>query len=58
MVVSFMLCGVGLGVGVVLGQAVFSAGFIFAVVVATFFWSPQYKLFAGIDGDYYGQKHS
>jgi len=58
MVVSFILCGLGLGAVVILGRAGFSVGFIIAVVVATFFWSPQYTLFPAIVGDYYGQKHS
>lgn len=32
--------------------------FVLAVVVATFFWSPQYTLFPSVVGDYYGERHS
>jgi OFA family oxalate/formate antiporter-like MFS transporter len=32
--------------------------FVASVVVATFFWSPQYTLFPSVVGDYYGRKHS
>jgi OFA family oxalate/formate antiporter-like MFS transporter len=35
-----------------------SLGFLAAVVIATFFWSPQYTLFPSVVGDYYGQEHS
>ena len=31
---------------------------IAAVILATFFWSPQYMLFPSLIGDYYGRKHS
>jgi OFA family oxalate/formate antiporter-like MFS transporter len=31
---------------------------VIAVVVATFFWSPQYTLFPSLVGDYYGERHS
>jgi OFA family oxalate/formate antiporter-like MFS transporter len=58
MAVTFTLCGVGLLLVVWTGQTGFSAGFIAAVVVATFFWSPQYTLFPSLVGDYYGQEHS
>jgi OFA family oxalate/formate antiporter-like MFS transporter len=58
MAISFCLCGIGL-LGVVWsGLAGISFGFLIAVVVATFFWSPQYTLFPSLVGDYYGQKHS
>jgi OFA family oxalate/formate antiporter-like MFS transporter len=33
-------------------------GFVAAVIVATFFWSPQFALFPSIDGEYYGQANS
>jgi OFA family oxalate/formate antiporter-like MFS transporter len=33
-------------------------GFVASVVVATFFWSPQYTLFPSVVGDYYGNRHS
>ncbi|MDX1748143.1 MAG: OFA family MFS transporter, partial [Halobacteriales archaeon] len=58
MAVSFTLCGVGLVAVVLLGRIGFSLGFVIAVVVATFFWSPQYTLFPSVVGDYYGSKHS
>ena len=58
MAVSFTLCGVGLVAVVLLGRIGFSLGFVVAVVVATFFWSPQYTLFPSVVGDYYGSRHS
>jgi OFA family oxalate/formate antiporter-like MFS transporter len=58
MAVAFVLCGVGLYALVGLGAAGLGLGFVAAVVVATFFWSPQYTLFPSLVGDYYGQRHS
>ncbi|WP_458189458.1 OFA family MFS transporter [Haladaptatus sp. NG-WS-4] len=58
MAVSFTLCGVGLLAVVWLGQQGASLGFVAAVVVATFFWSPQYTLFPSLIADYYGERHS
>jgi OFA family oxalate/formate antiporter-like MFS transporter len=58
MAVSFVLCGVGVG-GVVLGaQAGSTPLFVGSVVVAVFFWSPQYTLFPSLVGEYYGSSHS
>jgi OFA family oxalate/formate antiporter-like MFS transporter len=58
MAVSFTLCGLGL-LGVVgTGLAGASVAFVLAVVVATFFWSPQYTLFPAVVGDFYGERHS
>ncbi|WP_137283294.1 OFA family MFS transporter [Halorussus salinisoli] len=58
MAVSFTLCGLGLFAVVWFGVTNTSLGFLAAVVLATFFWSPQYTLFPSVVGDYYGQKHS
>jgi OFA family oxalate/formate antiporter-like MFS transporter len=58
MAVSFVLCGAGVG-GVVLGaQAGSTPLFVGSVVVAVFFWSPQYTLFPSLIGEYYGASHS
>ncbi|NHN58323.1 MULTISPECIES: OFA family MFS transporter [Halorussus] len=58
MAVSFTLCGLGLFAVVWSGVVNTSLGFLAAVVLATFFWSPQYTLFPSVVGDYYGQRHS
>ncbi|WP_276281439.1 OFA family MFS transporter [Halorussus caseinilyticus] len=58
MAVSFTLCGLGLFAVVWFGVTNTAVGFLAAVVLATFFWSPQYTLFPSVVGDYYGQKHS
>jgi OFA family oxalate/formate antiporter-like MFS transporter len=58
MAISFTLCGLGLFAVVWFGVTRTSLGFLASVVIATFFWSPQYTLFPSVVGDYYGQKHS
>jgi len=58
MAVSFTLCGLGLFLVVWFAQIGFEVGFVAAVVIATFFWAPQYTLFPAVVGDYYGRKHS
>jgi OFA family oxalate/formate antiporter-like MFS transporter len=58
MAVSFTLCGLGLLTVVWFGQLGTSLGFLAAVVIATFFWSPQYTLFPSVVADYYGEAHS
>lgn len=58
MAASFFLCGIGLFAVVWFARARSNVGFIFAVIVATFFWSPQYTLFPSVVGDYYGREHS
>jgi OFA family oxalate/formate antiporter-like MFS transporter len=58
MAASFLLCGVGVLAVVATGLAGTGIGFLAAVVVATFFWSPQYTLFPSVVGDYYGREHS
>jgi OFA family oxalate/formate antiporter-like MFS transporter len=58
MAASFVLCGLGLLAVVHFGRTDNALGFILAVVVATFFWSPQYTLFPSVVGDYYGRTHS
>lgn len=56
--VSAVLSGVGLFALVWFGQIGSAIGFVAAVIVATFFWSPQFALFPSIVGDYYGQANS
>jgi len=58
MAASFTLCGAGLIAVVWFAQRGSTVGFLAAVVVATFFWSPQYTLFPSLVGDYYGERHS
>ena len=58
MAASFALCGVGLLLVVWFAQQGASLLFLGAVVLATFFWSPQYTLFPAVVGDYYGSMHS
>lgn len=55
---SFTLLGVGLLAVVWFARRGDGLAFVVAVVVATFFWSPQYTLFPSLVGDYYGRKHS
>ena len=56
--VSAILSGVGLFALVWTGELGSEVGFLIAVVVATFFWSPQFALFPSIVGDYYGRANS
>ncbi|ELZ28430.1 major facilitator superfamily protein [Halogeometricum pallidum JCM 14848] len=58
MTLSFSLCGVGLFAVVAFAQSRATLAFLAAVVVATFFWSPQYTLFPSLVADYYGVEHS
>ncbi len=58
MAASFVLCGVGVLGTVWFARAGRPLAFVGAVVVATFFWSPQYTLFPSVVGDYYGREHS
>lgn len=58
MFLSFSCCGLGLLAVVWFARSGNGLGFIAAVVVATFFWSPQYTLFPSLVGDYYGEAHS
>ncbi|WP_188978345.1 OFA family MFS transporter [Halocalculus aciditolerans] len=58
MAAAFALCGLGLYAVVYFGVRGMAALFIVAVVVATFFWSPQYTLFPSVVGDYYGDENS
>ena len=58
MFASFVLCGSGLLAVVWFASRGNAVGFVAAVVVATFFWSPQYTLFPSLMGDYYGEVHS
>jgi OFA family oxalate/formate antiporter-like MFS transporter len=58
MTVAFTLCGLGLIAVVWFGQMGTGLGFLAAVVIATFFWSPQYTLFPSLVADYYGEANS
>jgi OFA family oxalate/formate antiporter-like MFS transporter len=58
MAASFSLCGLGLLAVVWFAQRESTVFFLAAVIVATFFWSPQYTLFPSVVGDYYGERHS
>jgi len=58
MAASFSLCGAGVLAVVWFARRGSTVGFLAAVVVATFFWSPQYTLFPSVVGDYYGERHS
>lgn len=58
MATSFTLCGLGLFAVVLMGVSGLGAAFVASVVVATFFWSPQYTLFPSVVGEYYGERHS
>ncbi|WP_435129454.1 OFA family MFS transporter [Halobaculum sp. D14] len=58
MAASFTLCGLGVFGVVYFAQRGAALPFVAAVVVATFFWSPQYTLFPSVVGDYYGHEHS
>ncbi|MFC4357500.1 OFA family MFS transporter [Halobium salinum] len=58
MAASFTLCGLGLFAVVQFGLLGSRLGFLAAVVVATFFWSPQYTLFPAVVADYYGEENS
>jgi len=58
MAASFVLCGLGLFAVVYFGATGAASAFVAAVVVATFFWSPQYTLFPSVVGEYYGSEHS
>ncbi|WP_435194596.1 OFA family MFS transporter [Natronomonas sp. EA1] len=58
MAASFSLCGLGLFAVVGFSQTGTTVGFLAAVVLATFFWSPQYTLFPSLVADYYGESNS
>ena len=58
MAVSFTLLGLGLLAVVEFARAGAAVAFLASVVVATFFWSPQYTLFPSIVADYYGEANS
>lgn len=58
MAASFVLCGVGVG-GLTYGAKTGSTLlFLGSVIIAVFFWSPQYTLFPSLVGEYYGTEHS
>jgi OFA family oxalate/formate antiporter-like MFS transporter len=56
--VSAILTGFGLFALVWFARLGSGIGFVAAVIVTTFFWSPQFALFPSIVGDYYGQANS
>jgi OFA family oxalate/formate antiporter-like MFS transporter len=55
---SAILTGLGLFALVWFARIGSGVGFVAAVIVTTFFWSPQFALFPSIVGDYYGQANS
>ncbi|RJT05387.1 OFA family MFS transporter [Halococcus sp. IIIV-5B] len=57
-VVMSLVSGLGLFAMVWLGRLGSGVGFIAAVVVTTFFWSPQFTLYPSLVGDYYGEANS
>lgn len=57
-VVMSVISGFGLFAMVWLGRLGSGVGFIAAVVVTTFFWSPQFTLYPSLVGDYYGEANS
>jgi OFA family oxalate/formate antiporter-like MFS transporter len=58
MAASLAVSGVGVAGIIWLARAGNQWAFVGAVVVAVFFWSPQYALFPSLVGDYYGPRHS
>jgi OFA family oxalate/formate antiporter-like MFS transporter len=58
MAVTLAVSGVGVAAVIWLARAGNRWAFVGAVVVAVFFWSPQYALFPSLVGDYYGSRHS
>jgi len=58
MAASLAISGAGVALVILLGRAGNRWAFVAAVVVAVFFWSPQYALFPSLVGDYYGSRHS
>jgi len=58
MAASLAVSGLGVAAVIHLARAGNRWGFVGAVVVAVFFWSPQYALFPSLVGDYYGPRHS
>jgi OFA family oxalate/formate antiporter-like MFS transporter len=58
MAASLGVSGLGVAGVIWLARAGNRWAFVGAVVVAVFFWSPQYALFPSLVGDYYGPRHS
>ena len=58
MAVSLFVSGIGVAAVIWFARAGNRLAFVGAVVVAVFFWSPQYALFPSLVGDYYGSRHS
>jgi OFA family oxalate/formate antiporter-like MFS transporter len=58
MAASLAVSGVGVAAIVWLARAGNRWAFVGAVIVAVFFWSPQYALFPSLVGDYYGPRYS
>ena len=58
MAAAFTACGLALFGLHVAGATGSRAGFLLAVVVATFCWSAQYALFPSLVAAYYGERHS
>lgn len=57
-VLSALLSGIGIFALVWFADAGSEIGVVVAVIIATFFWSPQFALFPSLVGDYYGQVNS
>ena len=58
MAASLAVSGVGVAAVIWFARAGNRVAFVGAVVVAVFFWSPQYALFPSLVGDYYGPRNS
>jgi len=58
MTASLVVSGVGVAAVIWFARAGNRWAFVGAVVVAVFFWSPQYALFPSLVGDYYGSRNS
>jgi OFA family oxalate/formate antiporter-like MFS transporter len=58
MAASLAVSGIGVAAVIWFARAGNRWGFVGAVVLAVFFWSPQYALFPSLVGDYYGSRNS
>jgi OFA family oxalate/formate antiporter-like MFS transporter len=58
MAASLTVSGIGVAAVIWFARVGNRWAFVGAVVVAVFFWSPQYALFPSLVGDYYGSRNS
>ncbi|MFB6227805.1 MAG: OFA family MFS transporter [Halobacteriales archaeon] len=58
MAASLTVSGMGVAAVIWFARAGNRWAFVGAVIVAVFFWSPQYALFPSLVGDYYGPRNS